>query len=370
MMPPMPNPELCSPSAMKSSRSTVSGADPAGFEKMRALAEKIEAAGGTMNFVPLIESHRSVPEILAAVDLVFAEPARRGTDDRWHAGSPHSPPPERRRLCRAVGTRSRETPDTDLQIGNADAMPDETARRELARRIAAKISGLINAPDSQVTPGDILILVRRRDAFVEDMIRALKQETPPIEVAGADRMNVMAQIAVKDLLAGAEFALNSDDDLALACFLRSPLAGSASMICLLSRMGGRAVCGERWLTLLMLKMLRLSCARALAARLVARGGVLPPYDYFARFLSEQGAHAALSARLGDEINGPIGELLNLALAYESQQVPRYKVFALAGARRTKPQARYGCANPRRAGDDCARGQGAGSPNCVFAGYLH
>ena len=44
-------------------------------------------------------------------------------------------------------------------------------------------------------------------------------------MAGADRMNVMAQIAVKDLLAGAEFALNSDDDLALACFLRSPLGG-------------------------------------------------------------------------------------------------------------------------------------------------
>ena len=32
---------------------------------------------------------------------------RRGADGRWHAGSPHSPPPERRRLCRAVGTRSR-----------------------------------------------------------------------------------------------------------------------------------------------------------------------------------------------------------------------------------------------------------------------
>ena len=57
------------------------------------------------------------------------------------------PTAERRRLCRAVGTRSRG----DARCGFAnlevpDAMPDETARRKLARRIAAKISGLINAP--------------------------------------------------------------------------------------------------------------------------------------------------------------------------------------------------------------------------------
>ena len=43
-------------------------------------------------------------------------------------------------------------------------------------------------------------------------------------------------------------------------------------------------------------------------------------------MSEQGAHAALSARLGVEINDPIGELLNLALAYESQQVPSLQGF--------------------------------------------
>ncbi|MEC8546464.1 MAG: UvrD-helicase domain-containing protein, partial [Pseudomonadota bacterium] len=204
------------------------GADPAGFEKMRAhFAKKTEAAGGTMNFVPLIESRRSAPEILAVVDLVFAEPAR--AEGLMAAGTPVHHIPHRLKDAGYVELWEPEavdTPDTDLQIWEVpDAMPDDTARRKLARRIAAKISGLINAPDSQVTPGDILILVRRRDAFVEDMIRALKQETPPIEVAGADRMNVMAQIAVKDLLAGAEFALNSDDDLALACFLRSPLGG-------------------------------------------------------------------------------------------------------------------------------------------------
>ena len=135
-----------------------------------------------MNFVPLIESRRSAPEILAAVDLVFAEPAR--AEGLMAAGTPVHHIPHRLKDAGYVELwepEAVETPDTDLQIWEVpDAMPDETARRKLARRIAAKISGLINAPDSQVTPGDILILVRRRDAFVEDMIRALKQETPPL----------------------------------------------------------------------------------------------------------------------------------------------------------------------------------------------
>ena len=307
------------------------GADPAGFEKMRAhFAEKTEAAGGTMNFVPLIESRRSAPEILAAVDLVFAEPAR--AEGLMAAGTPVHHIPHRLKDAGYVELwepEAVETPDTDLQIWEVpDAMPDETARRKLARRIAAKISGLINAPDSQVTPGDILILVRRRDAFVEDMIRALKQETPPIEVAGADRMNVMAQIAVKDLLAGAEFALNSDDDLALACFLRSPLGGVGEHD-LFALAHGRQ--GSLWRALVDASDAENAAPVLCAARrrldwLRREADYLPPYDYFARFLSEQGAHAALSARLGVEINDPIGELLNLALAYESQQVPSLQGF--------------------------------------------
>ena len=307
------------------------GADPAGFEKMRAhLAEKTEAAGGTMNFVPLIESRRSAPEILAAVDLVFAEPAR--AEGLMAAGTQVHHIPHRLKDAGYVELwepEAVETPDTELQIWEVpDAMPDETARRKLARRIAAKISGLINAPDSQVTPGDILILVRRRDAFVEDMIRALKQETPPIEVAGADRMNVMAQIAVKDLLAGAEFALNSDDDLALACFLRSPLGGVGEHD-LFALAHGRQ--GSLWRALVDASDAENAAPVLCAARrrldwLRRAADYLPPYDYFARFLSEQGAHAALSARLGVEINDPIGELLNLALAYESQQVPSLQGF--------------------------------------------
>ena len=138
------------------------------FEKMRSFfAEKSEAGGGTMNFVPLIESRRSAPEILAAVDLVFADPAR--AEGLIAAGTPVHHIAHRLKDAGYVELwepEAVETPDTDWQIWEVpDAAPDETARRKLARRIAAKISSLIHAPDSLLTPGDILILVRRRDAF-------------------------------------------------------------------------------------------------------------------------------------------------------------------------------------------------------------
>ncbi len=60
-----------------------------------------------------------------------------------------------------------------------------------------------------------MILVRRRDAFFEAMVRALKAAGVP--VAGADRLEVASHIAVMDMLAAARAALAPDDDYSLAC---------------------------------------------------------------------------------------------------------------------------------------------------------
>ena len=75
----------------------------------------------------------------------------------------------------------------------------------------------------KISPGDILILVRRRDPFTAPMIRALKREK--IAVAGADRMQLLQQIAVMDLVALADVLLMPEDDLSLAVVLKSPLFG-------------------------------------------------------------------------------------------------------------------------------------------------
>ena len=102
-----------------------------------------------------------------------------------------------------------------------------TAR--LANLIAERIHRMIDdrelleSKGRPIRPGDVLILVRRRGPFIDEIVRALK--TRDIGVAGTDRMVLTEQIAVQDLMALGRFALLPDDDLTLAIVLKSPLVG-------------------------------------------------------------------------------------------------------------------------------------------------
>ena len=103
----------------------------------------------------------------------------------------------------------------------------------LAKRIAEVIKGWLSAtsPERVIDPetgeirrireSDVMILVRSRNAFFEAMIRALK--AADVKAAGADRLKLKDHIAVMDLIAVGRAALLPDDDLTLACALKSPL---------------------------------------------------------------------------------------------------------------------------------------------------
>uniref|UniRef100_UPI0035128573 3'-5' exonuclease n=1 Tax=Brevundimonas sp. TaxID=1871086 RepID=UPI0035128573 len=95
---------------------------------------------------------------------------------------------------------------------------------------------------------DFLILVRRRDATFEEIIRALKAEGVP--VAGADRLKLSSHIAFDDIKAVMRFALFPGDDLSLAEILRGPLCdlpdfeGPDSLYALAGRKGRGPLWGE------------------------------------------------------------------------------------------------------------------------------
>ena len=175
-------------------------------------------------------SFRSAPEILQAVDDVFAPDSQA----RWASTA-------RRR---ATGTTNRtaatskgtveiwpliapeDTDDRDPWQAPVDREPAHSPRRRLAKKLAQTIKGWIGRRQivslgRAVTPGDILILVRRRNSFFDAMIRALWNEQVP--VAGADRLKLGENIAVLDLMALAQFAVMPEDDHALACILKSPI---------------------------------------------------------------------------------------------------------------------------------------------------
>src|SRR3546814_4278674 len=68
-----------------------------------------------------------------------------------------------------------------------------------------------------------MILVKRRGELASLLVARLYAEGVP--VAGVDRLRLNAPLAVQDLLAAVRFALQPEDDLALASLLVSPLIG-------------------------------------------------------------------------------------------------------------------------------------------------
>src|SRR5262249_2154453 len=100
-------------------------------------------------------------------------------------------------------------------------------RTRLANAIAATIADWLakgerlEARDRAIRPGDIMVLVRRRNDFVGDLVRALKDRNVP--VAGADRLTLTKQLAVQDLIALGHVLLLPEDDLTLATVLKGPL---------------------------------------------------------------------------------------------------------------------------------------------------
>ncbi|MDC0131257.1 double-strand break repair helicase AddA [Alphaproteobacteria bacterium] len=304
------------------------GADPAGFDAQYRHFDKLLAdIGGAVRYVPLLMSWRSAPQILSLVDQVFgSQDAARGLSA---SGDSVKHTAKRDTAHGYVALWEAESTGAAPERVAAGSLPTmdlpETSRQKLARRIADKIQSWKLDPSCDIRPGDILILVRKRDAFVDDMIRALKRRE--IQVAGADRMVLLEQIAIMDLMAAAEFALNPEDDLSLACFLRSPLGGLDEEQ-LFELAHGRTA--SLWAALVEAAKTSqnevLIAAHQRLSWLLENIDYLRPYNYFAELLSTQNGQALLRSRLGHEIDDAIGEFLRLALAFESRHVTSMQGF--------------------------------------------
>ncbi|MCE9650050.1 MAG: double-strand break repair helicase AddA [Parvibaculum sp.] len=306
------------------------GADPQRFDDMRRhFEQRVKAAELTWDPVRLVRSFRSVPEVLKAVDAVFAQAGggltASGVVDEHIA--------VRDLDAGLVELWDLERPDEKAEADPWDApldyMNEADPRARLAERIALTIEGwlddgeMLTAKGRPIRPGDILILVRRRDAFVTEMIRKLK--TKKIPVAGADRMVLTDEIAVMDLMALGRFVLLPDDDLTLATLLKSPLVGldeDELFKLAWSRKGGlwrelRRQAEENG---------RFKAALDLLTRLLDRADYEPPYEFFAHVLGEERGRQKLLARLGADAADPIDEFLNLALDFERDHAVSMQSF--------------------------------------------
>jgi ATP-dependent helicase/nuclease subunit A len=297
-------------------------ADPAKFMEMRAHFEAtITAASARWRIVPLETSFRSVAAVLRAVDAVFAQP--RASDGVALDGLAIRHEAHRRGMAGLVELWPPVEPEA-LPLPEPWALPLEQRqtrepRTRLALAIAATIKSWLTrgerleARDRPIRAADIMVLVRRRSPFVNELIRALK--AAEIGVAGIDRMLLTEQLAVEDMMALGQFLLLPEDDLTLAAVLKGPLFGF-SEAALFDLAWQRR--GTLWAELQRRRNDAPVLARAATelSELLAHADFVPPYELFAEVLGARQGRKAVLARLGRDAGDPLDEFLAAALAYE------------------------------------------------------
>jgi ATP-dependent helicase/nuclease subunit A len=303
------------------------GAEPHAFAETQFEFQR-RAAGADRRFekVTLTQSFRSTLDVLKAVDLVFADPDARAGLQRDDIPVEHGGVREGEAGC--VEVWSSLGPQS-VEEENDWTTPVDEAKAP-AVRLAAVIADTIKSwvgreiidgkEPRPMRPGDVLVLVRKRDAFVHALTRALKDRSREVPVAGADRLLLTDHIAVKDLVAIGRLVQQPEDDLSLAALLRSPIFGWSDDE-LFAIAHGR---GRRSL----LDALRRAAATDARAAAVAdeiaewqnAAAFRPAFDFYAGLLAgtpaRPGLRGRLIARLGQEAGDVIDEFLSFCRAAE------------------------------------------------------
>ncbi len=313
------------------------GASPGMFDRMRRYFQnKMQGADKQFELVRLNLSFRSVPAVLASVDRVFEQPGVFtgvvAEQDQWTLHEAWKDKlPGLVEIWRPVAGTAVDDPESwELPLDRQDYRDPPVI---LARRIADTIADWQSPGSTEavhddetgllrpIRPGDVLVLVRSRGALFEAVIRALKERG--VRVAGADRIALTEHIAVEDLIAAGRASLLPEDDLTLACLLKSPLIGLDDDDLL-------ELAPQRTGTLIeALQASAKPAHRAAAAQLDVwrrRAGALTPFRFYAELLGRDGGRRRMLARLGPEAGDAIDEFQRLALEHERTQAPSLTLF--------------------------------------------
>ncbi len=303
------------------------GADAAGFDSRAERFRERLAGGQGLRPANLEYSFRSSPAILNVVDQVFnaGEIAGLGADHKAY----HGDMPGRVDLWPLIPRPDKADEVKWSETG--DRRVDNSAAFQLAEAVADQIEELIkkgtiqgqNGPKT-IESGDIMVLVQRRSALFDNIIQACKSRD--LDIAGADRLKLGSELAVRDLLALLSFLALPDDSLSLAAALRSPLFGWSEKD-LYNLATTRRQKTPLWAALR--RDARFSESYETLADLRGKVDFSRPYELLELILTRYQGRSKLLARLGPEAEDGINELLNQALAHERDTVPSLTGFVNA-----------------------------------------
>lgn len=320
------------------------GADPVEFARRKNMFEQlVNKSGGTWRNVDMDITFRSSAAVLDAVDAVFArELAARGVNADADQEIKHrsfrkgqggmvelNPVTQGRKDNNEIG--AWDVPDTMTGVSD----PALDLAEEIADRIKSWLDSgeKLESRNRPINPGDIMILVRRRSAFVDHVVRALKKRDVP--VSGVDRMVLNEQIAVKDMLALGEVLLHPTDDFKLAVVLKSPLFGMTDKQLenlALNRTGSLWDALEKKSKSRAKKNAIYKKSFAYLNELQEQQKTVGTYKFYSNVLmrtcpaSERSGLAAIYKRLGSEAEDPMVEFMNALERFEQDNPPSLQAF--------------------------------------------
>jgi ATP-dependent helicase/nuclease subunit A len=301
------------------------GAEHSLFAQVRKLlADKTQQVEKTWCDINLDISYRSVPPILDLVNELcklpqvqnsFADFATQHNAHRIEAKGLVEIWPLVEQQKENIERVPWQFPEKRISKHNANS--------ELAENIADKIADwlenkrVIAAQERPVRAGDIMILLRKRGDLRNFIIKALHKRHIP--VAAEDKINLLENIAVQDLLALAKFITLPHDDLNLACLLKSPLIA-------LSETELFEICYERgdksiWENIADTKL------HTQLNELILLSKSKTVYEYFSYILDVKAGRQKFIARLGDDVNKILNLFLEEIMIFIENEIPTFDNFA-------------------------------------------
>lgn len=302
------------------------GADPKEFDKMYHYFEK-----QAQNFskVQLDVSFRSTKAVMDCVNILFEDlKAKKGVvPENEHIN--HQPfrlgdggKVEIWPLLHPDKNEEKEDFSWHIPVTRTQKTSLST---QLARHIAQNIKNMVEAGEileSKNRPlqyGDFMFLVQQRTSFVQEFVRACKDIG--VNVSGIDKLKLLEQIAIQDLISLGKFLLLPDDDLSLAEILKSP-------IFMLNDDDLFNLCHQRKATLFssILQQKQYAETADKLKLLLNMSGFSRPFELFNYVLVNLKGRQNYISRMGNEVDDILDEFLNLTLAFEQKHTPTLEAF--------------------------------------------
>ena len=193
---------------------------------------------------------------------------------------------------------------------------EEDSAKSLARDIAQYIASYIASGKVLPSTGkpakadDFMILVRRRNEFMEEVIKALKAEG--VDVGGRDRIVLTDHISVQDILSLAKYALMPMDELNLAELMKSPIVGMSEERLRMSFPQKNLISDFTGMTIFE------------DIKTIATSNTV--FNFFYNIIEVMGLRELLAISNGPSTHDVLDELLNLVMQFERQNSSSLQEF--------------------------------------------